>query len=144
MNAILYGLPMLRPILAALICFATPSLADGAYYLCDIFNGQVSGGCGSWYQGKAVVKKDDGRYYECDIFNGQSNSGCGSWYQGKAVVQKDDGSFYECDIFNGEPSGGCGSWYQGKAVVWKEEPAPVPAQKAAPAAAPKKQTTKKK
>jgi len=37
----------------------SPSATAGgprAYYACDIFNGQVNG-CGSWYQGKAVVYK---------------------------------------------------------------------------------------
>ena len=71
---------MLRLLIASALCFATVCQADGAFYLCDIFNGQASGGCGSWYQGKAVVKKEDGRYYECDIFNGQASGGCGSWY----------------------------------------------------------------
>ncbi len=71
---------------------ASAALAGGHFYECDIFNGEASGGCGSWYQGKAVVKKDDGRYYECDVFNGEPSGGCGSWDQGKAVVWKDEGS----------------------------------------------------
>lgn len=55
---------MIRLLSAGLVLLATSAHADGAFSLCDIFNGQASGGCGSWYQGKAVVKKEDGRYYE--------------------------------------------------------------------------------
>jgi hypothetical protein len=126
----------------AVSLFALNAVAGGHYYLCDIFNGEASGGCGSWYQGKAVVQKSDGFYYECDIFNGEASGGCGSWYQGKAVVKKDDGHYYECEIFNGQPNG-CGSWFQGKAVVYKDESPPPPPKQDKPADKPAKPVKKK-
>jgi hypothetical protein len=103
-----------KTILLTLLALGSTAYADGkSYKKCQIFNGQING-CGSWYRGKAVVRKD-GAYYECDIFNGQVN-GCGSWYRGQAVIYK-DGAYRECEIFNGQPNG-CGSWYQGEAVVY--------------------------
>ena len=50
---------MKKTLVLALSLFAQTSFAGGHFYLCDIFNGEASSACGSWYQGKAVVWKDE-------------------------------------------------------------------------------------
>ena len=71
-------------ILAMLASFVSSAQA-GAYYNCEIFNGQVTS-CTTWYQGETAVYKD-GAYFKCSIFNGQVTS-CTTWHQGSSVVYK--------------------------------------------------------
>ncbi|MHB8421130.1 MAG: hypothetical protein ACYDCL_23930 [Myxococcales bacterium] len=94
--------------------------SGGAFYRCRITNGQVFSCDGSWYQGKAVVKRGDGSYYRCTIVNGDVFSCDGTWYQGKAVVKRDDG-YHRCEIVNGSVFSCDGPWYQGDAVLRRRD-----------------------
>ena len=48
---------LLAGLVAALVSIGAAAHADHSYHRCEITNGQVFSCDGSWYQGKAVVRR---------------------------------------------------------------------------------------